>query len=295
MCKTARILNIVIGTIFLLSGFSKAIDVSAFADLIGRYWVEWLGFASPIIILGEILLGMLFVFQIKIKMAQIIGSVTIICFTIIYSIGLLFFDIHDCGCFGQISSLNTNPMLSYVRNVVILAMIVIAYIYTDSQKELSTSMVCYMAVILLVSSFMCGFSFRNAKVLQMTALSSEDDEIRIVMVSETLLPEFVSLSPDSTYMVFAFSYTCPFCLNSIGNVEQYQSMGYVDRVIGLAKEEPEKECTFRELFKPQFSIYNVDATRLSKLSPNLPTTFIIRHDTVAFENTGLVITPALLQ
>ncbi len=295
MCKIARILNIIIGTIFLLSGFSKAIDASAFADLIGRYGAEWLDFASPFIILGEILLGMLFVFQIKIKAAQMIGFVAIICFTIIYSIGLLFFDIHDCGCFGQISSLNTNPLLSYVRNVVILAMIVIAYIYTDKQNELSTSMVCYMSVILWVSSFMCGFSFGTAKVLQITAQSSEDDEPRTVMVSETLLPEYVSLSPDSTYMVFAFSYTCPFCLNSIGNVEQYQSMGYVDRVIGLAKDEPDKEGVFRDLFKPQFSIYNVDAAKLSKLSPSLPTAFIIRHDTIVFENTGLVITPALLQ
>ncbi len=278
-----------------MSGFSKAIDASAFADLIGRYGAEWLGFASPLIILGEILLGMLFVFQIKTKVAQIIGFIAIICFTVIYSIGLLFFDIYDCGCFGQMSSLNTNPLLSYIRNAVILAMIVIAYIYTDKQNELSTSLVCYMSVILWVSSFMCGFSFRNAKVLQMAAQPSENDEIQTVMVSETLLPEYVSLSPDSTYMVFAFSYTCPFCLNSIGNVEQYQSMGYVDRVIGLAKDEPDKEFVFRELFKPQFSIYNVDAARLSKLSPNLPTTFIIRHDTVVFENTGLVITPALLQ
>ena len=115
-----------------------------------------------------------------------------------------------------------------------------------------------------------------------------------IALAESPLSEYVSVHPDSTYLVFAFSYNCPYCQNSIGNVNQYVPMGMADRVIGLAVEDPVARNRFDRLFDMNFSIQEISMFQMYRLTTVLPATFYIRHDSVISQYNGMVLSPALL-
>ncbi len=145
-----------------------------------------------------------------------------------------------------------------------------------------------MAVIATIVMFMCGFSFRGAKCTQKHA------KFQSIPLAESPLTSIVSCHPDSTYLVFAFSYTCPFCQNSIGNVNQYQPMGMVDKVIGLALNDSVGKERFYKIFDVNFEIQEIPAFTMVQISHTLPATFYIRHDSIINQYTGMVYSPALL-
>ena len=137
--------------------------------------------------------------------------------------------------------------------------------------------------------FMCGFSFKGAK-----CLTAQQKTFQPIALSETELPKYVSCNPDSTYMIFAFSYGCPYCLNSIGNVNQYQPMGYVDRVIGIAVEDLDARIRFNRMFDTNFEIMEITQLSMLQLTNTLPTTYIVHNDTIVNQYSGMVVSPALL-
>ncbi|MDR0371204.1 MAG: hypothetical protein LBH80_05055 [Prevotellaceae bacterium] len=102
----------------------------------------------------------------------------------------------------------------------------------------------------------------------------------------TILKEFVSTSKDSTYLVFTFTYLCPHCMNSIENLNRYESSGSVDKVIGIALEDSIAEYRFKEIFKPEFSIRNYPAGTLFRLTNSFPVAYYIKNDSIMAELSG---------
>ena len=94
------------------------------------------------------------------------------------------------------------------------------------------------------------------------------------------------MHPDSTYLIFVFSYTCPHCLNSIENLKRYEPGGAVDRVLALAPEHPEAEARFREEFRPESGVRSLPAEEISRLANAFPTAYYVRRDTVRAVLTG---------
>ena len=144
-----------------------------------------------------------------------------------------------------------------------------------------------MALIAVVVMFMCGFSMHGAKCLQ------KQNVFQPIPLAKSPLASFVICHPDSTYLVFAFSYSCPYCQNSIGNVNQYTEMHAVDRVIGLALDDSVAETRFDRLFDVNFEIRNISQIEMLRLSATLPITYMIRHDTIISQYSGMVVSPAL--
>jgi hypothetical protein len=87
-------------------------------------------------------------------------------------------------------------------------------------------------------------------------------------------------------MVFAFTYNCPHCLNSIENLKQYESVGIVDKVIGLVLEDSIAEQAFRENFKPTFLVKNYHPKTLFLLTNSFPQTYYIRNDSIVMKFLG---------
>ena len=145
-----------------------------------------------------------------------------------------------------------------------------------------------MAVIAVIVMFMCGFSMHGAKCLQ------KQNIFHPIALADSPLASLVTCSQDSTYLVFAFSYSCPYCQNSIGNVNQYTQMHAVDKVIGLALEDQTAQVRFERLFDVNFEIRNISQINMVRLSTTLPVTYMIRHDTIVSRYTGMVVSPALL-
>ena len=287
--KLPSIFRYLVGLVFLLSGLLKAIDTAAFADLMSEYGATWFGFVAPLIIFIEIFLGIMLVFDFYAKPISWGTAIFLLVVSSIYLYGVTARGITNCGCFGPISWLNSKPWLTFMRNGVLLGMLVPTLIKPQEKSPAITiPSVIFMAVIAVVVMFMCGFSMHGARCLQ------KQNTFQAIALAESPLSEYITTHPDSTYLIFAFSYSCPYCQNSIGNVNQYVPMGMADRVVGLAVEDSVARERFEHLFETDFEIREISAMQMYRLSNTMPTTYLIRHDTIISQYTGMVVSPALL-
>lgn len=287
-CNMNKVFRFIAGTVFLLSGLLKAIDAAAFADLMSRYGDTWLGLGAPLIILVEVIVGLLLVFDVCPKYTAMVASAFLLLVSIVYLYGICAKGINDCGCFGPLTWLNTKPWLTFLRNIVLLGLLVPSMLASATTIQLPVSSITFMAVIATIVMFMCGFSFRGANCLQ------RHSAFRPTPLAETPLSDYINTHPDSTYLVFAFSYTCPYCQNSIGNVNQYRQIGVVDQVIGLALNDTIGKERFYRLFDINFEVHEIPAFSMVQISTTLPAAFFIRHDSVMSQYSGLIPSPALM-
>lgn len=282
-----KFFRLLVGLVFLLSGFLKAINTADFANLMSQYGASWFGFGAPIIVLLEIFLGILLIFDFYPK-AITWSSVAFICVvSSIYLYGVLAKGIIDCGCFGPHPWLNSKPWLTFSRNGFLITLLIPSLIKTETSTAPTIPSIVFMAIIAVIVMFMCGFSFRGADCL------NKQHTFQPIALSDSPLADYVECHPDSSYLVFAFSYNCPYCQNSIGNVNQYIPMGVVDNVIGLAIEDSIARKRFYRLFDIDFPIREISSVEMFRLSNTMPTTFIIRHDSIINQLTGMVVSPAL--
>ena len=242
-----------------------------------------------VLIVVELLLGLLLIFNIRPREVSLITAVFVVGVSSIYLYGVIGKGITNCGCFGPLTWLNSRPWITFVRNGVLVCLLVPSLLKPQQKTKLNSPILICMAIVSVVVMFMCGFSFRGAKCLQ-----NEPKPFQPIPVSATKLPEHIAFHPDSIYFVYAFSYGCPYCLNSIGNVSQYKSMGIADKVIGLAVKDPKKKERFDRLFQVDFEIREISDYQMYQITTTLPAAYLIRHDSVVKRQVGLVVSPALL-
>ena len=280
---SARILSVICGIVFVVSGFLKSIDSGAFARLLESYGIPYLEYAAPLIIIGETLLGMALVLGLWQRTMAVISLAILICFTFGYTYGFFLRDITDCGCFGPSSALSSSPVLLYVRNLLLILMLIYVIVKTPRTSSLLNfkKLLIGGTIVLLtacVVSFTCGRSFRRFHVNKnITANEGEP-------VNGTPLGELLTFHPDSTYLVFAFSYQCPHCMNSIANLDRYESQGAVDKVIAIGLGGKKSEARFKAEFNPHFRL--ITDKRVLNLTNEFPKTYYIRHDSIITSFTG---------
>jgi uncharacterized membrane protein YphA (DoxX/SURF4 family) len=275
MEKRIKIYSLLTGFIFLLSGMGKSLSVSDFSDLIIQYGMAPLRFLAPVIVIIEIFIGLLLVFRVQQKKASFAGLIAIIAFTGIFLYGYLRHDIKDCGCFGSISFLTLPPLGIFIRNGILLYLLLAIWKHGESSVKTFTWQTAVILTVISGTSFAAGYSSQNQ-----LNFGNNDSEHQGKTIQETPLNGFVALSNDSTYLVFVFSYTCSHCLNSIENLKQYEKSGAVDKVIGLAWGDSIGEKNLRDHFHPDFSITNCNPMTLFKITNRFPTAYYIRNNAV---------------
>jgi hypothetical protein len=110
--------------------------------------------------------------------------------------------------------------------------------------------------------------------------SGEKEKYEGLPVQETALREFVDLSEDSTYLVFVFIPSCKYCQNSVANLNEYETKGVVDRVIGLTVRDSIAETYFAETYKPCFQIISCDIFKLLEFNNRFPTSYYIENNVI---------------
>ncbi|MDR2853692.1 MAG: hypothetical protein LBV31_00105 [Prevotellaceae bacterium] len=279
MNKRIEIYSLIAGMVFLISGIAKAVDISAFAGVIAQYGLGNLQFVAPLIVLAEVLAGLLLVFQVGLKHIALASTALVAGFTLVFAYGLIFNGIEDCGCFGKITVLNTSPVLTFIRNGILLYLLIALWRKSQNRWNVNKWLLALVVAVMSAVAFMSGYSYHPAK-------EKKKIQYTLKTVASTTLSEFITTSNDSTYLVFAFTYRCPHCLNSIENLKQYAPQGIVDRVMGIALEDAAAAQKFQELFEPNFSITNYPAKTLSRLASSLPRAYYIRHDSIIAEVAG---------
>lgn len=277
ICKKPLIelVQLLLGLNFLISGFTKALNTDTFINLILSYGVSYPNIVAPIIIFIELLLGFSLVFGIHLKYSSLASFCIVISFTIIYTYGYLGLDVKDCGCYGNISFLNRSPSLLYFRNLLILGGSALVYIKSASKSiPIPASIFYLLSTLMFTGAFICGHTSLHIKK------EKEHNYFNPIELSQHPLNDFIKTSPDSIYLVTVFSYSCPHCINSIGNIEQFMQLKVVDKLIGIALENDDAELEFREIFNLKFPVQNYSRDKISKLSVDLPIFYFIKNDSI---------------
>ncbi|GHT74108.1 hypothetical protein AGMMS50262_06430 [Bacteroidia bacterium] len=277
MNKRVEIISSISGVIFLISGIAKSLDISVFSDTIASYGFENLRILSPLIILTEVFLGLLLIFHIRLKNTAFASTFVVILFTSIYSYGLIFKGIEDCGCFGKITALNTYPVFTFIRNALLTGMLVYVWRESENKPIVNEWIIGTILLLMCLTAFMSGYTYRNI---------GRNEKFKAIAIENSVLKEFITTSNDFTYLVFAFTYSCPHCLNSIENLKQYESSGVVDKVIGLASDDSVAEKRFREIFNPDFLIKNYPAETLFHLTNSFPQAYYIKNNSIVMKLSG---------
>lgn len=275
---TAITAEIICGCIFILSGVMKSLDSDAFARILGDYGIPGLEYTAPLIIVAEAIVGAALILRVYPRVSAYAAAVMLVVFSLGYAYGLIFRDVTDCGCFGTSELFSLPPALVFVRNVLLFVLlgVIIAFDKAGFRPHAAVALAAIAAVV----SFACGRSFRHIHSGKNSPVVSGSRP-----VSETPLAGFVEFHPDSTYLVFVFSYTCPHCLNSIANLNLYESNGAVDRVIAIAHGSGRQEQEFRRDFIPRFRLIT-DSRVASGITSRFPMAFYVAHDSLIVDFSG---------
>lgn len=275
-----NLFSIIVGIVFIISGFSKSLDATTFAKTINLYEIANLWFLSPVIIIFEIFLGLSLLLKIQLKRISFISIIFLAGLTLTYIYGWLFKDITDCGCFGHINILNSSPIFTLVRNAILIYLCV--DLYLSNGKEVIDSKT-YINICFIIA--ICIVSFISGYTLEEVSYKYKKDK-KYVAVKDLSIGSHISTSADSTYLVFAFSYSCSHCMNSIENLKQYEKSGVVDKVIALTVNNDEKSEEFKKLYEPNFEIKHIEKKDFIKISNSFPRSFFIENDTLQFTLSG---------
>jgi len=297
--KDKKILNaycIVIGAVFIVSAVGKLLGMAQFAALLGLYGLGYLKFLAPIIASVELALGLMLILLLNPRRYLMFGFVMLVVYTAAFSYGYFKNGVTDCGCFGTLLHANISPLYSFLRNIVLLSMMLLTWArYPKEKVPLSPGQKTIELAALSIGVLIAAATFKDQDVLQTTAAPRADYNFQNQNVNRTEISSYVRLSADSTYLIFCFSYTCPHCLNSIANLQQYKKNKLVDRIIAFGIGPDSSKQQFIRDFKPDFYIRDLDPRAMFKLTNLYPTAFFVKRDSIKVVVQGELPSPVVFK
>ncbi len=134
---TANISRILVGLVFVFSGFVKGVDPSGFAFRMEDYFIAYgLGWASPLslylsifLCTIEFALGVALLLNLRLKSISWLLLLMMIFFTVLTFFDAIYNPVPDCGCFGDAVKL-TNWETFY-KNIVLIILVIIIFSYRN--------------------------------------------------------------------------------------------------------------------------------------------------------------------
>ncbi|MDR2293437.1 MAG: DoxX family protein [Prevotellaceae bacterium] len=289
MKKTSKLLSIIVGTVFTVSGIGKSLAADDFSQILAQYGFGSLSFLASLIIIFEVVLGLFLFLCFKLKQTGLIALCFVTGLSAVYLCGYMFANVTDCGCFGYFSFLNLPPVFTFIRNLILICLLL--YIVRNSDNSYRTMdkkeiavVVCILCAVSFVTGYTCTEHNNNDDTQYIT-----NGEYASKDVENSIFGELLTLSKDSTYFVFVFSYSCPHCYNSVENLKKYEQAGIADRVIGLSfAADTSAVNKFYGIFNPNFQIKNYHYRQLFRLTNRFPVSYYISNNKVKMEIRGIL-------
>jgi len=254
----AQLSRILVGVLFIISGFIKANDPLGFSykldEYFGVFGTTWL---TPISLWLAIFIC---AFEIGLGIALLLGAMMrftawsmllmIVFFTFLTFYSWHFDVVKDCGCFGD--ALHLTPFQSFMKDIILLVLILLIFAYRNHIRPLFggkfSSMLAYAGFI---GSFLFSiYCYRHLPVI----------DFRPYAIGKSI-PEGMQLPPgavtDSVVMVFVYEkdgVTHELGMNELSRIDE--TWKFVDR----------KDKVIREGDKPpihDFSITTSDGTDIT--------------------------------
>jgi hypothetical protein len=162
----------------------------------------------------------------------------------------------------------------------IVAVFIDHYLGKDRNPSPFKKSVAFSASIILLFTFLAGYAFSTvAEFTFMGPGKPVAANYKGQPVSNAIPLKIYHFSPDTSYAVFLFSYTCPHCMNAVENLKKYKG-AFVDEIIGLNVEDTAGRADFMRNFDPGFRIYDVALKDVYRISNRFPVTLICRNNRV---------------
>ncbi|MBO5850594.1 MAG: hypothetical protein J6Q47_04875 [Paludibacteraceae bacterium] len=281
---------VIVGLVFLLSGIGKLTNIVGFQYLIIQYGFPILHFTAPFVVIFEVVLGIFLLLQVREKQVSLLSFFTILIFTGIFAYAHIENGVADCGCFGQISFLNKKPLFSYVRNVLLLIVLLGLYLTADEdKKEYPKWKYIIFYTILFSTCFLSGMSYKPF------AFSERKHSFVSQHILENEMSRFVQEDGKSK-IVFFFSYHCPHCLNSLENYKSFIEYEIVDTMMAYAlvssKEDGDTATLTFNSYYADLNIVEIERDSAGFVEV-FPTSFYIKNDTIQDVIIGQLPSPLL--
>ncbi len=158
----AQISRVLVGVLFIISGFIKANDPIGFSYKLKEYFevfgMPWLGSAALVMAIvicaAEIALGVALLLGAKMKFTSWSLLLMILFFTWLTFYSWYYNKVTDCGCFGD--ALHLKPFQSFMKDIVLLILILFIFI---RRKEISPLFSDRAATYLSYAGFIASFAF----------------------------------------------------------------------------------------------------------------------------------------
>lgn len=172
--KLLRLISrILVGIVFVFSGFVKAIDplgsTYKFGDYFTAFGLEFLepmAFPLAIILSGiELVLGIGLLLSYRMKVMSWLLLIFMSFFTVLTLILALTNPVSDCGCFGD--ALILTNWETFGKNVIILAFTLVIFIYRKQYPEIRSAMIEWSVIVafFLGSVFLSLYCYNNLPLL----------------------------------------------------------------------------------------------------------------------------------
>ena len=279
-----------LGLLFLVSAFAKAWDADTFAHLLQQYGSRGFSVGAPVIIFAETVIGMLLLLRVQPRKSAWAAVIFLIVVSVGFAYGVLFRGIEDCGCFGELSRrYAAKPWMTFTRNAVLVLIAVPAILDKPSIGKTPAFKPLAAMCVGAVACFCCGLAMKQSFRLPKWHPDAGEEARPTMEQLHAIYP----FSADSSYVVYLFSFTCAHCQNYFANVQQYQQMQLVDKVIGIAVEDAEEQARFERVYQPEIEILTIPHDTMASITGILPVALLIRGDSIENTQEGFVTSPGI--
>lgn len=252
--------SILLGSVYVLSGVTKGMDIGSFINLLLLYGNEWFGYFAPFITGFEIFLGFGFIFGTSKKLLAQISFFFIIFLTVIYLIGFFFLGIIDCGCFGKF--LHLSPLTTIIKNSLLIGLSF--WLWKLSSPQLSKKWVLVFPIVFGLITFAVNFIEFKRRI-------NNDLSLKEVDLNKTFIKNYAI---NENQFIYFFNPNCEPCrkagirLNeSTTNVKGFYSNSFKEVEIN----------NYIKIVKPNFKIYSIPQDSMKKYITIVPTILEIKN------------------
>lgn len=288
--RIVRLIEIVLGVLFVLAAVLKALDLESFAIQIRYYGVlpdfDWIRYAALFTVACETFLGAALISGARVRGLLYAATAALLAgFTVLVAYAWAFHDLKDCGCFGAVVPLG--PGETIAKNLVMIAMIAYAWRRAHAQgcfsarapaprRELARSLaaLCSLAAVLVTLYTADNYAFFHPARLDPVRPFAQ---FRVESSNQDL-----DLGKGE-YLIAMLSTTCDDCAAAVEPLNDLTLIDDAPAVVGLVLGSEDDIEHFRTFLKPEFPLQRIEPSLFFRLiSPTKPPPrFYIANDGAA--------------
>jgi uncharacterized membrane protein YphA (DoxX/SURF4 family) len=268
------VIRLLIGALFIVSGFSKSLDSQAFAQLMQSYGLGRFQTVAPFIAFAEVLFGLLLILNYRKQLiATLIGAMTI-AFTVAFFYAYNFRGVTDCGCMGFLTQ--TPAWLSFTRNLLVIAGCAwIGLSFTDKKSKFSLWKQWVLIVVSFSTFGLASYTYGKS-IFPSYKLSIGDS------IEKSFIGHYKGYFPNNNQygFLFIFSPDCNHCWNSTANINTIRQSPELGNVLGLTFDVTDTTDYMKSL-KPQFPVVMGSTDSITADIKRIPVLVVIKNGKIS--------------